>query len=278
MRKRGGLRSNRDGDDGWSGGVHPICFHIGAKAIYWYGVLGALAFLAASAHWSLLARWKGWSPSRGSDLAIWLVLGGLLGARLNYVAANLQYYLEDPWEMLRIDHGGLIFYGGIVGGFVMVLILSRRWQMPVLELTDFTLTGLPLAHAIGRIGCFLNGCCYGSVARLPWAIWMQGAYRHPTQLYESLANIMIYLLLLRLYLRRPSRGLPTAAYLLAYPPIRFLLEFIRGDERMRAGPLTVAQWISLFLVASGLVVLFRVWRRSGSDSVKAAESPAESRR
>ena len=249
--------------------MHPICFHIGAKAIYWYGVLGAVAFLAASAHWSLLARWKGWPPSRGSDLAIWLVLGGLLGARLNYVVANLRYYLNNPSEILRIDHGGLIFYGGVAGGAIMVLILSRRWRVPILELADFTLTGLPLAHAIGRIGCFLNGCCYGTPTCLPWAVWMHDAYRHPTQLYESLANIIIYLLILRLYLRRPARGLPTAVYLLGYPPLRFLVEFVRGDERMRAGPLTVAQWVSLFLVFIALILLFRVSRHRETYSPKA---------
>jgi len=253
--------------------VHPICFHIGSRPIYWYGIMAATAFVAAGLHWSLLAPRRGWPRSLGSDLAVWLVAGGILGARLNYVVANLDFYLSNPGEILRVDHGGLIFYGGVCGGAVALLLFARRRGIDALDLSDFTLTGIPLAHALGRVGCLLNGCCYGKPTSVPWAVWLHDAYRHPTQAYESLLNIVLYGVLLAAYRRQAPRGTVTALYLIVYPAGRFLIEFLRGDERLRWGPLDVAQWISLILTAAGVALLLRV-RRGGLRPRHPPASPA----
>lgn len=248
--------------------MHPICFYIGSKAIYWYGVMAAAAFLAASLHWSLLAPQRGWPRSLGTDLAVWLVLGGLVGARLAYILANLPYYLAEPLEIIRVDHGGLIFYGGVFGGAVALVIFARKRRLRFLDAADFTLSGMPLAHALGRIGCLLNGCCYGKPTRLPWAIWLYDQYRHPTQAYEALLNAGLYLVLLVMFRRRMPRGLVTAVYLMAYPTGRFVIEFFRGDERLRWGPLNVAQWISLLLITTGIILAVMARRAASKGNSK----------
>jgi len=241
--------------------MHPIAFHIGAHPVYWYGIMAAAGFLAATAHWSLLARREKRPPGFGSDLAFWLMAGGIIGARIAYVIADLPYYLDHPAAIWRMDQGGLIFYGGLLGGIAAFFIFAARRRLAVPSLADFAVSGLPLGHAIGRIGCFLNGCCYGTECSLPWSVYLHDAFRHPTQLYESAGNFAIYALLLWLYLRRPRPGTVLAAYLMLYPALRFMDEFVRGDERLRFLGLTVAQDISLLLFATGLTLMILLHRR-----------------
>lgn len=235
--------------------MDPVCFHIGSHPIYWYGVLMALAFLAGLLHWQWLGHRTGRDVSLAGDLAFWLMVGGILGARLAYVLSNLDYYLAAPQEIIRVDQGGLIFYGGFIGGAIMFLVLARWRRIKILDLADFTITALPLGHAFGRIGCFLNSCCGGAPAPHP-SLLTGGLAHYPVQLYEAVFNLGVYALLTWYYLRRRNQryGSVLALYLMTYPIIRFLLEFIRGDERLRVGTLDAAQMISLGLIIVGLAL------------------------
>jgi len=236
--------------------MNPICFHIGSHPIYWYGVMMALAFMAGLLHWQWLGHRTGRDTALASDLAFWLMVGGILGARTAYVLSNLNYFLAAPQEIIRVDQGGLIFYGGLIGG-VLTFFLFARWRhLKVGDLADFTVTALPLGHALGRVGCFLNGCCGGAEAHPPSCL-SAGLSHYPVQLYEALANLGVYGLLTWYFLtQRDSRhGSVVALYLMTYPVVRFLLEFIRGDDRMRVGGgLDVAQLISLSLFLIGIAL------------------------
>ena len=247
--------------------MYPICFYIGNHPIHWYGVMMAAAFLAAITHWRFLGRKEGRDAAFCTDLAFWIMIGGILGARVAYVLANWGYYRASPGQILRIDQGGLVYYGGFFAAVGVIWILARQRREPLLSLLDFVATALPLGHAIGRIGCFLNGCCYGSPSRLPWAVvqpYVDSVPRHPVQLYETGANLAIYLILLQAYARKERHGRVTALYLLVYPACRFMLEFFRGDGRLRWDGLTAAQWSSIAILASGAALWLLTGRRSGS--------------
>lgn len=234
--------------------MNPVCFHIGSRPVYWYGVMVALGFLAAIVHWSLLGRRENRPKGFGSDLAFWLMIGGILGARAAYVLANWSVFAADPASILRIDQGGLIFYGGFIGGAVALILLARVRREPLWSLADFTITALPLGHAFGRIGCFLNGCCYGKACDAALCLWSHDARRIPTQLFEVGANVAIYLILLRAYRHRTVDGRTTALYFMLYPAFRFFNEFLRGDARMRVAGLDGAQVVSLVLLAAGVAL------------------------
>lgn len=247
--------------------MDPICFHIGSHPIYWYGVMMALAFLAGLLHWQWLGHRTGRDVALAGDLAFWLMVGGILGARTAYVLSNLDYYLAAPREIIRVDQGGLIFYGGFIGGAIMFLVLARWRRIKVLDLADFAITALPLGHAFGRIGCFLNSCCGGCPASHP-SFLTGGLAHYPVQIYEAVFNLGVYALLTWYYLRRRDQrhGSVLALYLMTYPIIRFLLEFIRGDERLRVGSLDAAQLISLILIGTGLALWWFV--RNGRSHAK----------
>lgn len=234
--------------------MDPVCFYIGSRPVYWYGIMVAAGFLAAVAHLTILGIRENRPATFGSDLAFWLMLSGIIGARIAYVGANINDYLQDPLAMIRVDQGGLIYYGGFIGAFIAGIIFARIKQLNILALADYVVSALPLGHAFGRIGCFLNGCCFGSVSDLPWSIWLHGANRHPVQLYEAFLNLAIYTLLLLAYRRRKRNGEILAIYCLTYPLGRFLLEFLRGDERLGWHGISYAQIISLVLAAAGLTM------------------------
>lgn len=248
--------------------VDPVAFHIPflGHPVYWYGILVALGFLAALTHWSWTARRVGMPKGIASDLAFIVMFGGILGARAMYVAANWAYFSAHPAEIVRIDQGGLVFYGGFLAAALAVIVLARIRDIPVLKLGDFTVSALPLGHAFGRIGCLLNGCCYGTTCDLPWAVDIAGAMRHPVQAYEAFFNLLLYLVLLNRLLKGKRDGWIIAIYLIGYGAWRFTIEFWRGDERMPAAfGLDAAQNLSLTLVAAGIILALTLRLRASKS-------------
>jgi len=247
--------------------IDPVAFTLGPHPIYWYGILVAAGFGAAFVHWTALAKRRGRTQAFASDIVFWLMIGGIVGARAAYVAANWNEFAADPTSIVRIDRGGLIFYGGAIGGAAAIVLLALRRREPLLPLADFVATGAPLGHAFGRVGCFLNACCYG----IPTSAWI-GAIaggRHPTQLYEAAGNLVLYGALTLMHRSNRRAGRVFAAYLALYALLRFAIEFLRGDEHQRMAGLSLAQWISLAWGAVGLAV-WRAARAAGSGDADAA--------
>ena len=235
--------------------MHRVFIEIFGHPIYWYGVLTAIGFLAAVANWSYLSMRDGREKGLGSEIGIWVMAGGILGARAAYIMANWSDFAQIPLEMIRIDKGGLIYYGGFIGGSLAIILLARMRKEPLLNFADFVVTSVPLGHALGRIGCFLNGCCYGTYCELPWAVYHEQANRHPTPLYETGFNLVVYVILLWFYShKKRENGMVLGLYLLLYPAGRFIFEFTRGDGRMRWMGLTVAQEISVGLFIAGCIL------------------------
>ena len=252
--------------------MHPVLFTLFGKEIYSYGVMTALGFLGAIATWLWIGRRESRPPGFASDLGFWLMASGIIGARLAYVAANWTLYRAEPLAIVRIDQGGLIFYGGLLLACGALALFARRHRLPLWHLADYAIPGLAIGHALGRVGCFLNGCCYGRPAGdaccgiayppicEPGKLF-PGVALFPVQIIESACLLVLWAALIFAYARRKKDGAVFALYLVLYPPCRFLLEYLRGDERQSWLALDVAQVTSIGLFLAGLL-LFRFLPRT----------------
>src|SRR5689334_2246638 len=150
--------------------MHPILFRLGPWPIYSYGVLLALAYLAGLQLAVRRARRAGLDGAKVMDLGIYLIIAALVGAKLMLVAVDFNYFRNQPRELLSLVRAGGVFYGGLVAAFFVGLWLVRRYKLPVWTTGDLFAPGIALGHIIGRLGCLLAGCCYGSRTGMPWGI------------------------------------------------------------------------------------------------------------
>jgi len=259
--------------------VHPVAFHIGGLAIYWYGILTAAGFGAGL--WTASRRVAGHPVlprSVVADLGPWLIVGGLVGARLWFVISywNDDFAGKPLWEIFNIRGGGLVFYGGLVGAAIAGGLFARIRRLPLWELADVLAPSIALGHAFGRVGCYTNGCCYGAPTRLPWGVPLpdapvgQAVLVHPTQLYEAILLVGLCAALAWHYHRKRFAGHTFALYLIAYAILRFTLEFFRGDYGTPSlAGLKPGQAFSLVTLAAG-VWLFLSQRASTPADTRAA--------
>jgi phosphatidylglycerol:prolipoprotein diacylglycerol transferase len=258
--------------------VHKVAFQLGDFTLYWYGVLVAVGFLAGLWTASRRAPLTGIPSEQVADLGPWLMLGGLAGSRLLYVLAFWQEdFAGKPWwEIFMIRRGGLVFYGGLCGAALACIGYVRWRRLSLWKLADVLAPSIPLGQFFGRLGCLMYGCCYGRACDLPWAIRFPSGHEtfpqpvHPAQLYESVLCLGLYGALTWFYRRQRFAGQVFALYLIAYAPLRFLVEFFRGDHLTRylGGWATSGQLFSLGVLGAGLVVyrLLRTRRRPGQGS------------
>ena len=252
--------------------MHPIAFHFGSLTVRWYGVMMAVAFMAGLWTATRRARRVNVASEIVSDITLWLMLGGILGARFFYVTTYWkQEFASQPFsEVFMIQHGGLVYYGGLIGASLAGMIYISWKKLPLWKLTDIFAPSIALGSFFGRIGCLLNGCCYGHACDLPWAIHFpadhetHGAAVHPTELYDALLNFVLYVFLAWLFRRKKFDGQIFAAYLIVYAIFRSIAEYFRGDypvDHVHAGFLTSAQLVSLPIFATGMVLMFFLSRR-----------------
>jgi len=245
--------------------MHPVALKIGSLTIHWYGIMVLVGVVVGWVTTVHRARRHGFDPDHVTELVPWIVIGGLAGARLFFVILFWKEYFADAplWEIFMINHGGLVFYGGVIGGVIAGLTLVRKRRLPVWQTADLVVPGVAIGYALGRIGCFLNGCCFGRPCDLPWAVrfpdWHAsgGLPVHPVQLYEFGWALLAYFFLEWLYKRREFEGQVTGAFILIYSVCRFGTEMFRGDyppSKYLLG-LTPAQVISIPLFLVGVVVL-----------------------
>jgi len=256
--------------------VDQVAFRVGSWSVHWYGILVATGFLAGLWTASRRGLRDGLPGELIADLGVWLMIGGIVGARVHHVVAYWQEeFAGQPWwEIFAIHHGGLVFYGGLLGASLATVFYARAKRLPLWRLADALAPSIPLGQAFGRLGCVFNGCCYGWPTGLPWAIRYpadhvtHGAGVHPTPLYEALANLVLYGALAWLYRRRQHPGQVFVLYLLSYGGLRFAVEFFRGDYSARylGGWATPGQLVSLLVVGVGLWLRWRLRPARASDA------------
>lgn len=233
----------------------------------------ALGFLAGLWTASRRGLREGIPAERVIDLGPWLIVGALVGARTLYVSSywREQFAGKPFWEIFMIQHGGLVYYGGLIGASLACIIFVRLKKLPLWKVADLLAPSIALGHAFGRIGCLLNGCCYGRACSLPWAIHFPPGHEtypkavHPTEIYESLLNFVLYAALAWLYRRKKFDGQVFGCYLVSYAVIRSFVEMFRGDypQYYFGGRVTPAQLVSFFILIAGLALL-AILRRSVS--------------
>lgn len=252
--------------------MNNVALEIGNLTVHWYGVLVAVGFLAGLWTASRRGLRDGLPADTMMDLGPWLIVGAIVGARLLYVVSYWnEVFAEAPWwEVFMIHHGGLVYYGGLLGAIGSGILFVRRRGLPLWKVADTVAPSIALGHVFGRIGCLMNGCCYGVPTDLPWGIRFPhlhesgGVPVHPTQIYESTLNLALYVSLAWLFRRKRFHGQVFACYLVAYALLRSLVELFRGDYEVRAlGVFTPGQLVSIAVFTAGAVLLWRLPRQNG---------------
>ena len=257
--------------------VQPIAFNLGPLTVHWFGIFIALAFAAGMWTAARRAPLAEISGEQISDLIIpWLLLGGILGARALFVTTYWrEEFVDKPFsEIFMIQRGGLVFYGGLIGASLAVIIFARIKKLSVWKLADILAPSIALGSMFGRIGCLMNGCCHGRACDLPWAIRFpgshstQGALVHPTQIYDSLLNLALFIGLALLFRKRKFDGQVFAVFLLCYSVMRSIVELFRGDysDAHRHGGLTPAHLVSIGIFVTGVVLFFVLKKRNVSQT------------
>jgi phosphatidylglycerol:prolipoprotein diacylglycerol transferase len=242
-------------------GVSPIAFTIGSFSVRWYGIMVALAVLTLIL-WALREVRKGANVSYETvfNAALVGIPSGIIFSRLLHVIDRWQYYFQNPGEI--IGGSGLTIYGAVLGAALGIWIYSRFSKIPFGYLADVLAPGIILAQAIGRVGCTLNGCCYGIESHLPWAVLYAhpesmcqvGVPVHPTQIYEIVYNLIIFGILLMLRGRFRPDGSLFLIYLTFYALWRFGIDFIRDGTDFLFG-LHQAQVISIIVLVITITLM-----------------------
>ncbi len=250
-------------------GINPIAFTIGAISVGWYGIMVALAVLTL-VFWALWQVRKGARVSNDTifNAALVGIPSGVVFSRLLHVLDQWRYYSQHPQNI--IGGSGLTIWGAVLGAALGIWIYSHFRKFSFGYLADIIAPGIILAQAIGRVGCTLNGCCYGIETHLPWAIIYAhpesfgpiGVPVHPTQIYEIVYNLIVFAVLLRLRGRFQPDGSLFLIYLALYSLWRFGIDFIREGNPFLFG-LHEAQVIAVIvlIITITLIALRTRWRR-----------------
>lgn len=259
----------------------PIAISLGPLAVHWYG----LTYLAAFGLFLWLATLKvrqpqfaaaGWNKRDVDDLLFFGVLGVVLGGRLGYVLFyKPDYYLHNLGEVLAVWKGGMAFHGGLLGVLVAMALFAKLRGRKFFEVTDLIAPCVPTGLAAGRVGNFINGELWGRAAdpSLPWAmIFPQagdgGVPRHPSQVYQFLGEGLLLFVVLWIYARKPrATGQVSGLFLIGYGLMRFLAEFFREPDDflgLRAFNLSQGQWLSLPMIAAGVLIWLWASRRKAN--------------
>jgi len=271
--------------------MNPIFLTVGPITIHTYGLFFALGILAATFLAEYLHRRDGGTPGAVTDIAFLVAIGALMGARTLFILVNLEYFLKNPLEIPQIWNGGLVFYGGLIGGSLTFIVIARLRKLNLWRLADTVAPGLALGHALGRIGCFYAGTCYGKPTDLPWAVTFNdprslatgvlGTPVHPTQLYSSFGLLVLMVVLLGIRSRARFPGQVIASYGILYGILRFGMEFLRGDPRgsvsLMGATLSTSQVVSLVLVPLSLAAYVILSRRAGDQAAVGEKQEGPSR-
>ncbi len=270
--------------------MHPILFQAGVITVYTYGVLVATGVVLGLLYARRQAARMGLPPREVWNLGIYMIFSALIVSKLWLVVTNWDYYTANRSEIFSVTllQSGGTFYGGVLGAVLVILVYARARKWPLLPVFDISAGALPLAHAIGRLGCFAAGCCFGKPTALPWGVTFTdpeaarlagtplGVPLHPTQLYEVAAEFLNFLLLVWLGGRQRFGGEILGTYFILYGTERGVIEFFRGDPgrtMMFHGTVSLMQVVSVGLVLSGCFLWWRGLGRAGASFAGTTETP-----
>lgn len=240
--------------------IDPALIHLGQFEIRYYGLFYVIGFVVAYFMLKYLFS-KKLQNQRIEDLLVYAGISGILGARLLYILVyNLQFYIQNPIEMLMIQHGGLSFHGGLLGAIFGIYLFARKNKLNLFDLLDKIVIPFSFALGLGRIGNFINQELYGRVTDVSWCFnFGDGLCRHPSQLYESFYSFLIFGILFSLRNKKMKKGTMFASFLVLYSAFRFITEFFREPDSQLGFimGITMGQILCLIMFVIGLFMLFK---------------------
>ncbi|MBN1830471.1 MAG: prolipoprotein diacylglyceryl transferase [Deltaproteobacteria bacterium] len=255
--------------------MHPELFSIGPLTIPTYGFFVAMGFAVALLVTTRIGKAHGLESPQIMDMGFIIILCAIIGSRLGYVLLNPSYYLNQPLDIFKTWEGGLVFSGGIV---LVVLVMSwylKRHNLPYWKTADLWAPGMAIGQAIGRIGCFMAGCCYGQPTDVKWCVVFthpkslapHDICLHPTQLYSSLAGFIIFAILMLLTAKKRFDGQVFIWLIILHSSARLFIERFRGDYRglIPGTEMSITQLIALLLLIAAVITLFVIKSRRKND-------------
>ncbi|NRS48078.1 prolipoprotein diacylglyceryl transferase [Brevibacillus sp. HB2.2] len=253
--------------------IDPIAIAIGPLKIHWYGIIMGLAFFLGTYLARYNSKRSGIDPDHVLNMVVLIIPAAIVCARLYYVTFEWQQYKDNPLDIFAVWQGGLAIHGGLIGGVLAGAWYIRKHKLPFLRLADIFMPSVILGQAIGRWGNFINQEAHGGpvsaefMEKFPAFIREQmfigGQYYHPTFLYESMWNLVVFaILMLMLYRFKKFDGQVLFSYMILYSIGRFFIEGMRTDSLLIADTLRVAQLVSLCLVAAGVILMLVFARKS----------------
>ena len=269
--------------------MNRIAFTVGNIKIYWYAIMICIGMLVAIFLGCKEAKRQKINMDFFINLIFYMLLFGILGTRLYYVLFNLDYYLQNPVDIFKVWNGGLAIHGGIITGIIVIIVYTKKYRVNTIKILDISAVSVIIAQAIGRWGNFFNQEAFGSVVsrgfleslKLPKFIiegmHINGNYYHPTFLYESVWNVLGFIILLFLRRRKYNKvGELVGFYLCWYSLGRFFIEGLRMDSLM-LGPIRIAQLVSIIGIIIGIILIIRARRGSKFDNLYNKEEKDETR-
>ncbi|MGA2510203.1 MAG: prolipoprotein diacylglyceryl transferase [Candidatus Acidiferrales bacterium] len=254
--------------------MHPVLFQLGPVTVYTYGVLVAAGFLIGLWYAFRQAPRAGLDPNKIWNLGVYGILIALASSKVWLLVSAWDYYSANPREIFSMEtfQSAGTFYGGILGGIVWVVLYAHFQKMPFLGILDLGAAPVALGHSIGRVGCFVAGCCYGKPTSLPWAVTFTSPVAariagtplnvslHPTQLYEAAAEFLNFLFLVWLGTKQRFTGQLVGTFFILYGIERGAIEFVRGDPGrtlMFHDTVSLMQIVSVALIITGALLWWR---------------------
>ncbi len=248
--------------------MYPKLISIGSFYIPTYGVLVALGFLSGAGHDLAFGATRWFTRRKDNELSGVLRHGGNHGRKAVHVPVRYRRLHTKSGSNLHARNTASrgVFHGGFIVALLFAVLYMRKQQLPAFKTMDTFAPGVALGQAIGRIGCFAAGCCWGKECYLPWGVRFRSNFAapvpldktlHPVQLYESAADLIIFGILYRQFNRQHRAGQVIGLYLVLYSGARFIIEFFREHEQSLVGPFSLTQWIALGLLALGVGILLR---------------------
>lgn len=247
--------------------MHPILFEWGQFKFHFYGLMIVLGFLIGMPFMVREGEALGFDRRKMVKVCYWSLIFGYIGARLLYVIVTWKEFAPNPLKIFYIGSGGLVFYGGFIGGLLGFIIFSRIHKLPLLSLLDISAAPLTFNQMLGRFGCFFAGCCWGKSCPVDYIFAVEFHHHeslaplntslHPTQLYEAAFLFIQMFVVHAIYRRRKFSGQAAASYLMIYATGRFIIEFFRGDDVrgfIAESGLSVSQGIAIVMFGVGVAL------------------------
>ena len=248
--------------------MFPDLINLGPVTLHTYGLFLALGLLAGlMVTWRIRER-EGIDSRQVLEMALLMILAGVIGSRGLYVFMNMSQYRNRPMDILKIWEGGFVFAGGIICVFSIIALYARRRRLSFFKLGDLWAPAVAIGQGIGRIGCFFAGCCYGMPTDLKWGVVFTNPHSlaplnvalHPTQLYSAASGFAIFIVLLLLHSKKKFEGQVLLWFLILHSTARLAIERFRGDERgvLLSGNMTTTQLAATVILMAAVITLFFV--------------------